>query len=611
MIRHWLVLILLTAAWAFAGVKGASPDLGTRYSGWNVASFALEDGSEPDSAEDSPLAGLLGPLEGGLALHGREGFLGQRRPVYRPRLLEEDLRRIRLYLAREGFPEPALHPSFEADVEDRSIRVVVKVVPGRWVLVLDLAVEGLPQEAAFAADSLIEVERENRRYSDRRVQATAEVIAELCRESGYAKVTVDSRLHRRDPESVVLDYQVRPGERYRITELSVEGLAPDLVPLVERRLGGALGEVYSPRRLHEIREDLKDLEVLRQVQLQTEAIALAELRLVARLAARAYRVTSYSLGTWTDHPLRAKASWKHRNLFRRGRGFSIGGAWSPNQYEVETTAWWPSLPVSRSTSRLRLAYEAEREESYRADRSELSAAVALKPDRRNQWLFEVAASRVNVRSRAAAPDVFAEGAGELVTLALTRQGNFSDDLLDPRRGFRFRLRGEISPPGFLSDYPFLSAEAGARVYIHLLKPAVLAGRLVVGASEPFAGSERLLPYKRFFAGGNSSMRGYGRRKLGPRDAEGNPLGGEARVLSGAEVRFRLFSWFGMPLFLDGCQVWGRKSDLDFGDLEWAVGSGVIFYTPVGPVRLDLAYNINGEPIDRDDWALQFSIGHAY
>ena len=72
------------------------------------------------------------------------------------------------------------------------------------------------------------------------------------------------------------------------------------------------------------------------------------------------------------------------------------------------------------------------------------------------------------------------------------------------------------------------------------------------------------------------------------------------------------------LFLDGGNVWSDPWSIDVGDLRWAVGPGLRYQTPVGPIRFDVGYQLNpipgllvrGEPQTRR-WRIHFSIGQAF
>jgi translocation and assembly module TamA len=140
---------------------------------------------------------------------------------------------------------------------------------------------------------------------------------------------------------------------------------------------------------------------------------------------------------------------------------------------------------------------------------------------------------------------------------------------------------------------------------------VLATRLEAGLAGPLGDSLDLLPNKRFFAGGANSMRGARRRMLGPRDEEGAPLGGESLLLATAELRFRVKGHVGAVLFVDAGNVWRFADDTSINTLEAAAGPGLMVRTPVGPVRLDTAFNMTSRPADEPGIVLHISVGHPF
>ena len=107
------------------------------------------------------------------------------------------------------------------------------------------------------------------------------------------------------------------------------------------------------------------------------------------------------------------------------------------------------------------------------------------------------------------------------------------------------------------------------------------------------------------------MRGFRRRKLGPLDADGAPLGGEAKAEFSLEGRFPLFWRFRGALFADAGAVWSDRGSIDWGDMETAVGPGLMVRTPVGPLRADLGYRLGDRVPDQPRWVFHFSIGNPY
>ena len=107
------------------------------------------------------------------------------------------------------------------------------------------------------------------------------------------------------------------------------------------------------------------------------------------------------------------------------------------------------------------------------------------------------------------------------------------------------------------------------------------------------------------------MRGFNRRKLGPLDSEGAPLGGEALFETSAELRFPLFWRFRGTTFVDAGQVWPRIKDITADNIEVAVGSGLWISTLIGPLRGDLAYRLTYHETTQPRWVFHFSIGPAF
>ena len=187
----------------------------------------------------------------------------------------------------------------------------------------------------------------------------------------------------------------------------------------------------------------------------------------------------------------------------------------------------------------------------------------------------------------------------------------ADDRLYPTRGSLARLRLEWSPPGKLSDYPYASLEATGAAYRNLGHGWVGAGRLGLGLAGPVGEAVDLLPNKRFYAGGGTSMRGFKRHRLGPMDADGAPFGGEAKLEAGVELRFPLAGRLAAAWFVDAGQVWRDRRDVNPGELEVATGPGLMVQTPVGYIRADLGRRLTTRQPDEPRTVFHLSIGHPY
>lgn len=230
-----------------------------------------------------------------------------------------------------------------------------------------------------------------------------------------------------------------------------------------------------------------------------------------------------------------------------------------------------------------------------------------------------------------------EGTNWLSPIGLSLARDRSDDLLNPRTGHRAFLEFEHAAPWTASNFRYDRLVAEASHY-ELLSPVVFATRIRAGwvGSGGFddivsttRSAEIVHPQKRFYTGGANSVRGFAQSRLGPRvlvagpsdlldqsgggrggctpaavadlscvpgdetDVFPQPTGGTRVLEANAELRFPLVGPFEAVAFTDVGQAWGADRRLRLQDLEFTPGVGIRFPSPVGPIRLDLAYRSRG------------------
>ena len=129
--------------------------------------------------------------------------------------------------------------------------------------------------------------------------------------------------------------------------------------------------------------------------------------------------------------------------------------------------------------------------------------------------------------------------------------------------------------------------------------------------------EDLPASERFFAGGDTTLRGFALDSVGTTEtitASGFPRGGNGLVLLNAELRVPVWKAFGAAFFVDAGNVFTRVTSIDLGDLRTSVGVGLRYRSPVGPLRFDVGFKterriIGGELESRR--AYHFSFGQAF
>jgi translocation and assembly module TamA len=137
---------------------------------------------------------------------------------------------------------------------------------------------------------------------------------------------------------------------------------------------------------------------------------------------------------------------------------------------------------------------------------------------------------------------------------------------------------------------------------------VLAFRGLVGSVQG-ASQFELPPDQRFYGGGSGTIRGFKYQSVGPLFPDLKPMGGTAIDAGTIEYRQRFFENFGAAVFVDGGQV--SAGNMPFsGTVRIGTGFGLRYYTPVGPVRLDIALPVNRPP-GGDKFEFYIGLGQAF
>lgn len=185
-----------------------------------------------------------------------------------------------------------------------------------------------------------------------------------------------------------------------------------------------------------------------------------------------------------------------------------------------------------------------------------------------------------------------------------------DNPFEPRKGMLAGLSFKLASSILFSETDFLKAVFYVNKYQALSKRLVLAVSLRGGAANGFGSTRELPLVERFFLGGRTTVRGYAQDTLGPKGADGTPLGGNAFAMGNLELRTDIGKGIGIVTFLDGGNVWRKSAQVDIAAIKYAAGLGLRYNTPVGPFRVDYGYKLNRER-GESSGEIHFSLGHAF
>ncbi len=520
-------------------------------------------------------------------------------------------------LQAQGYYDAEVEPGIA--LEGELIAVSLRAVPGPRYQFEAVDFPGLA-EAGGDAESLREafaVKPGDPVVADKVIAAGVALKVALG-EQGFATADVGT-------QDIVIDHSkatarlvlpVRPGPVARFGAITVTGQPP-----FSARHVGILARFKQGDKF-----DRSEVDDLRRALVATGLVASVETKVVprdggqvvdidVRLEPAPMRTIAGELGYGTGEGIKVEGSWQHRNFFNPEGALTVRGV-------IGTQEQLASVSIRRSNFRQRdqvltgliSASNVDRK-AYAARTFQLSGGIERQSNFiwQKKWTWSLGGELIESDER----DTI-EATGEprrrnffIAAIPASLGYDGSNDLLDPTDGFR--LGGRISPELSFQGgtFPYARAQVDASAYRQVSERVVVAGRIRLGTIAG-AGRDDIAPSRRFYAGGGSSVRGYGYQQLGPRDIDGDPIGGRSLAEFSLEARVRLRAFggnFGVVPFLDGGTL-TNSSLPNVRDWQFGAGIGLRYYSSFGPIRIDVGTPLNPRSGD-SRVAVAVSLGQAF
>jgi len=583
-----------------------------------------------------------------------------KKPAFDTDEFQRDLQRLRQFYTERGYPDARVtNVAVTFDEKKEHVRLTVTVREGEPTLVESMRFEGfevLPERRRESLKSRVGLAPGDVR-DRRRVDAARATALNVFQEQGfpYAKVTVDE-LPGEKARGVAIVIRATPGQPATFGPIDLSGNASVGEDVILRQLAFKPGDRYSAGRVRASQSKLSSLDLFRFAYVEPRGLnaeggeqpSAVPMRIT--VAEDKHRQLSGAVGYGTEEKARIRGEWKHVNFFGGARSAGVESKWSSLDRGVRLNFSEPWFFTRHLAFSAQAQTWDEREPVYRVTTYGGRAGVSWRRERRNPVTRRGATTSVSttfineftdyrVSDEALAdPDMrnalislgldpeTGAASGTLVSLRMQADHDTTSSRLDPQRGFA--VSGALEQAGkFLpGDFTYTEFNGEVRGYVSTRRPSsagrrgiVLAGRLrgaTIDAPPPIDISVPF--FKRYFLGGSTSVRGWGRYELSPLTESGQPIGGLTVVETSGEVRVPLGPKLSAVAFVDAGNVGRNPWQLDPGGFRVAVGPGVRYDTPIGPVRFDVGYQLNpipgllvkGEP-ERRSWRAHISIGQAF
>ena len=552
------------------------------------------------------------------------------RPAFDPVTFTTDLERLQRFYEARGYYQSRVTSDLQVDEQEALVSVEIHIEEGAPVIVAEVAVEvSDPPPPSTEATEQPDTTRPTgsilserlplhpgQIFTEEAYQQGEQVLRSVFLDQGHAHVQTTRRAEvDLDQQQVSVQYTVEPGPRAVFGETRVEG-AEEIEPrLVLRELTYEPGELFSLQQVEVSRDKIVDLGLFRSVQLlpaHTEGTPqIVPMR--ARVEEKPRRDLKIGLKYGTEDEFGGQVEWTHRNWLGGGRQLSFLLKLSSITRTVGATFVQPHFLTPRTRAVVSVRQDQDDEETYLLNATRLLPRLEHRfSDTLSGFLgyrFEFAKlNKIDSSTIRALGGVKRDGILSGPSLGVV--WDTAEDPFDPQEGEVVTVTADQAGELWGGDFRFYKLTAEGKKYHLLGWQTVLAGRLKIGLADTFGAKTNIPLFERFYAGGEKSVRGYGRRRLGPLSASDDPLGGLSLIEGSVELRRPIWQALGGALFLDFGQVSLDAFDLPVDDLKFAAGVGVSYTTPIGPLRFDLAFPFD-PPRKDQTWQIHFSIGQFF
>jgi translocation and assembly module TamA len=521
-----------------------------------------------------------------------------------------DVTRLNAAARAAGYYDAKL--SYEIDKRREPWRVIVKVALGAPYRLREVKVilpgGGVPPLAERFGPAELGLELGMRAQSAP-ILAAEDKLLHYYTTRGYplAKVTGHQAIIDRADRSMHVTFTVVPGLVASFGKTEISGLTSVNSDFIEKRLAWKEGERYDSRKVDSAQQTLIASNLFATVRIAPADKVSPDGRIPMRIAVTERRARSIGGGIYYDSSLGfgGKAFWEHRNLFGEGELLHVEVTAGQSDYGLLAQFKRPAFLMLGLDLRSEASIGRLMTDAYDSRQAKFFTGLDYKFD--SQITGGIGAEVLNGR----VDDDTGTQNYTLAGLPAYIRRDDTDDLLNPTRGTRLGLSATpfVALAGNSPDYFQAKLSASGYQSLDTDHRFILAGFTNIG-SITGTSLDSLPRDLRLYEGGGGSVRGYGFQRAGPLDVFGNPIGGISSLDLGVELRTRINDTFGLVAFFEGGSVYDTTLPDLSQRLYWGTGVGVRYFSPIGPLRFDIATPLDRRPSD-SIIQVYISLGQAF
>jgi outer membrane protein insertion porin family len=539
--------------------------------------------------------------------------------TFKKDVIETDVRKIEALYQNNGFLDSKISEPIVGRGK-KGLIVTIRIFEGRQYRVGEVRFSG---ESGIPEGTLRKTVKLNRGDLFDRETLLSDLLAltTLVNDEGYAQALVSPGVEKRKEYPVAdVTYRFERGTKFRFGKVEISGNTKTLDRVVRQNIDVSDGRTYSATGLKKSKENLTRTSYFKDVKISTAPSAVpGEMDTKIEVQEGPTGTLSGGLGYSSLDKIFGVVQLSENNLFGRGWKVSLNSQFGARRTTYSIDFRDPhfldsdfSLLLSAYNTRV-LYTDFERKATggraglgYNFTRF-VSASLSLRADSTRILQVGPVASQVLL-------DEFAKGLQHTRSLTFSLNRNTTDKLIDPSRGSVQSGSVEYAGGPFGGDSQFVKYFLNAKAFYPVTASTVLSWNALWAHVVPTEGGGEIPIFERFFLGGPYSIRGFRSRELSPRDPNtGEAIGGNKELIGNLEYLFPLVSEIAFKgvFFFDVGNTWAQGQwPWDGDQLRYAAGVGVRWYSPMGPLRFEMGWNLKPGTGEAKR-VMEFTIGTAF
>ncbi len=545
---------------------------------------------------------------------------------YSKQKLSGDLEKLKSYYLNRGYLEFNIESTQVSITPDKEkIYITVNIVEGPVYKISDIKFQGELKITEAEMRSLL-LFKSGETFSRQKIVDSVKRISDRLGNDGYSFANINpvpdaDRANKTASFTMFVD----PGRRVHIRRINVQGNSRTRDEVVRREMRQLESAWYSNEKIARSKERLERTSFFEDINIETPTVPGSNDQVDLNVTVKERNTGSLQFGVGYSgaEKLTISASVSQANIFGTGNqlSFRINNSRVTKAYEVSyLNPYWTVDGIARGFD----VYQRDIDTAslttgeYTSKSTGVGVRFGVPVTEYDGLNFGLGWERTNLGLDGFSPARYIDYVNTFGSKSDTFRGSlgFSRDTRDsiyfPRNGYLLEAGGEIGLPG--GDIKFYRFQSKAQYLRPIWGPIVLNANFEFGYANGYGGKP--LPFfKNFYAGGVDSVRGFEQSSLGPRDTNGDYIGGNRRIVGNLELLFPMPGVKGdksvrLSTFVDIGNVFAAGEKIRLGDLRSSVGFGVSWFSPVGPLKFSLAKPIKQKADDKIE-RFQFLLGRVF